>query len=100
LLGDDSTPVVWSDATTVRRLHDILIDDHGFDRTDLTFDYVRAISDDKRTLVVRTGDFSSIHQLWALYLDKPLIAAIPEPSSAFMAAITVTAFIVPFRRRG
>jgi uncharacterized membrane protein len=81
---DPYTAVVWDRGHGTRRLHDVLLDEHGFEMDELIFNYVRGISADRKTLLVRSGIGPSAfdYKLWIVDLDKPLVEALPGDFNA------------------
>ena len=73
-------PTVWDSQHRAYELTQVLISEHGFSPADIRFNQVRGISGDGRALLV----VSPTEELFALYLDKPLVAPVPEPTSWLM----------------
>jgi hypothetical protein len=91
---EPSVPFVWDAQHGVRDLRQVLVDDHGLG--DVFFDNVRAISPDGTALVVRKAG-ASASEMWAIYLDRPLVAGVPEPATACLMLCAI--FSVFFFRR-
>jgi hypothetical protein len=74
---------VWDELHGTQDLRNLLIDQHGFTDAELPSQIgaLLAISEDAMTLgVLSVSGFVSTDR-WAIYLDKPLVEAVPEPST-------------------
>jgi len=97
-IGDELIPLIWDQRHGTRQLHDVLIADHGFNPADLSFNYIRGISADMKTLLVVRWQAGSGYPVSVLYLDKPLVAPVPEPAGCSLALLGIS-LMCGFNRR-
>jgi hypothetical protein len=92
---------VWDEQHGTQDLRQLLIAEHGFSDAELpsqigTFG---SISADAMTLRVNSVSGFSAAAHYAIYLDKPLINVVPEPTTAMLACAGVIALLVALRKR-
>jgi uncharacterized membrane protein len=86
--------VVWDGQNGTQDLRQLLIDEHGFSSGVLPPQLTAAfnISSDGMTLDV-TSD-TAYRERWAIYLDKPLVNVVPEPSTWALGCVCGIALFV------
>jgi uncharacterized membrane protein len=94
----DPRAYVWDEQHGAQDLRDLLIREHGFFDQDLPTLYnAYEISADLMTLTVTTN-FNPGSPA-AIYLDKPLVTVVPEPSTTLLGCTGVLALFVALRWR-
>jgi hypothetical protein len=91
-----SRAFVWDEQHGTQDLRQLLINEHGFTPAQLPpqLTSAYALSADAMTLGAR----SDLNEQWAIYLDKPLVNVVPEPSTGALGCIGGIALFVVSRR--
>jgi uncharacterized membrane protein len=79
---------VWDEEHGTQDLRQLLINEHGF--SDMELPQITAafgISADARTLSVTSGSQNPYTERWAVFLDKPLVTVVPEPSTCALSLV-------------
>jgi uncharacterized membrane protein len=97
--GENFRAFVWDEQHGVQDLRTVLVRDHGFSEAELPTLYSGGqISSDAMTLTVAT--VFSPETTSVIYLDRPLVNVVPEPSTWALACIAVIVlFVAACRRR-
>lgn len=91
---------VWDAERGTQDLRQLLIDEHGFTNAELPqITAAFGISADARTLGVTSGSPNPYTERWAVYLDKPLVNVVPEPSTWALGFVGGIALFIVSRRR-
>jgi hypothetical protein len=98
--GSGVRAFVWDAQHGTQDLRQLLIDEHGFLDTELPqITAVLDISADARTLNVTSGSPNPYTERWAVFLDKPLVTVVPEPSTWAMGAMGALLLGIAIRSR-
>jgi probable HAF family extracellular repeat protein len=95
---------VWDELHGTQNLRQVLIDEHGFTDAQLPLlNSAADISADAKTLIgttfnIQNGSIAS-RAHWGIFLDKPLINVVPEPSGALLGCTAALVLVVALLRR-
>jgi hypothetical protein len=92
---------VWDAQNGTQDLRQLLIDRHGFNDAQIPTQLgaITAISADTMTLGVSSVSGFAYTERWAIYLDKPLVNVVPEPSTYALSLVGAVAVAGAMRRR-
>jgi hypothetical protein len=92
---------VWDEQHGTQDLRQLLIAEHGFTDAELPsqLGFLGAISADRMTLFAGSVSGFSTTDYYAIYLDKPLVNVVPEPSTCALGCLGGIALFIASRRR-